>query len=171
MAVDGSAFGQECSGESTWKRILRTKTIRVSTVGTTRSSKVGLDGSFTGISPEILRQIMAPHGVTKLLPVQMDFPSLFPALTANRIESSPTPCRCAKRAARRSRLPILNSMRASASSCQRKSEELHSFATWHERGDAARLCGRRIQGVLRTFARVPKERLTLRIGFSHQGGR
>ncbi len=84
LAANGAAFGQ--NGETTWQRIQRTKTIRVGTVGTTRSSKVGLDGSFTGVSPEILRQIMAPYGVTNLVPVQMDFPSLIPALTANRID-------------------------------------------------------------------------------------
>ena len=72
--------------ETTWKRILRTKSVRVGTVGTTKSSKVNLDGSFTGISPEILRQVLAPHGVTTLVPVQMDFSSLIPALTANRID-------------------------------------------------------------------------------------
>ena len=72
--------------ETTWKRILRTKSVRVGTVGTTKSSKVNLDGSFTGISPEILRQILAPHGVTTLVPVQMEFSSLIPALIANRID-------------------------------------------------------------------------------------
>ncbi|HZP75033.1 MAG TPA: transporter substrate-binding domain-containing protein [Pseudolabrys sp.] len=85
LTLDGRAFGQD-AGETTWKRILQTKTIRVGTVGTTKSSKVGLDGSFTGISPEILRQVMATYGVDKLVPVQMDFPSLIPALIANRID-------------------------------------------------------------------------------------
>ena len=68
MAINAPALAEEIAGETAWKRILRTKTIRVGTVGTTKSSRVGLDGSFTGISPEILRQVMAPNGALRGVP-------------------------------------------------------------------------------------------------------
>jgi polar amino acid transport system substrate-binding protein len=83
-AAAGPVRAQE--QETTWKRVLRTKTIRVGTIGTTKTSKVNLDGSFTGVSPEILRQVLKPYGVTTLVPVQMDFASLIPALIANRVD-------------------------------------------------------------------------------------
>jgi polar amino acid transport system substrate-binding protein len=72
--------------ETTWQRILRTKSVRVACVGTERSAMVNLDGTFTGISPEILRQVLAPYGDIKLVPVQMDFDSMIPALIANRVD-------------------------------------------------------------------------------------
>src|SRR2546422_11751428 len=73
-AADGPVFAQE--QETTWKRVLRTQTIRVGTIGTTKTSKVNLDGSFTRVSPGILRQALKPHGVTPLVPVQSGFARL-----------------------------------------------------------------------------------------------
>ena len=161
MAINAPALAEEIAGETAWKRILRTKTIRVGTVGTTKSSRVGLDGSFTGISPEILRQVMAPYGVTKLVPVHMDFQSLIPALTANRIDVvantlSVRKARCAQVAFSN---PEFNA-REGFVVLKGNPKNLHSFADIAKSKDA-RLgyVDGGFQGVFAKVAGVPQDRI------------
>ena len=147
--------------ESTWKRILRTKSVRVATVGTSRSSKVNLDGTFTGISPEILRQVLAPYGVTTLVPVQMDFSSLIPALIANRVDIvsntlSFRKARCAQIAFSN---PEFNA-REGFAVLKGNPKKLHGFADIAKSKDAR--LGHVVGGFQSTYAEiagVPKERI------------
>jgi polar amino acid transport system substrate-binding protein len=160
MLTVGPTIAQDATGKATWERILQSKSIRVGTIGTANTSKVNLDGTFTGHSPEVLRQALAPSGVTKLVPVQMEFASLIPALLANRIDviantMSIRKARCAQVAFGN---PDLNT-RGGFAVLKGNPKNLHSFADVAKNKDAkiGWLDGG-FQGKFAEIAGIPKER-------------
>lgn len=84
----GTGIASAQNSEATWERVLQTNEIRVGTVGGADTSKINIDGSFTGLSPETLRQALSAYAGTEitLVPVQMEFASLIPALLSGRID-------------------------------------------------------------------------------------
>lgn len=96
----GSASQSPTTGEeTTWQRILRTKTVQVGYTNEPPFTFVGDDGQLTGQAPEVLRLCMKVYGVTDLVGVQVDFAGLIPALVSKRFDIASagvavTPPRC-----------------------------------------------------------------------------